>query len=246
MSEVNTIDKITTKIDQTIASELEAKKAGERLAWLYETYGDRVVASTSFGLQAAVMLHLISTHAPKIPVVFVDTGYLFDETYRYAEQLMQKFDVDLRVYNPKISAARQEALYGKLWEGSEEAAQRYAVINKIEPMSRALDEIGADIWVSGVRRSQSSTRSDRAFAEQQSKTIKVYPILDWADAQVQAYFSEHEILRHPLESEGYVTMGDKHSTVPVSDGVSAEQTRYGGNKYECGLHLSSGVQNYNI
>ncbi len=233
-------------LTETIVKKLEKQSAGERLAWLYETYGDRVAASTSFGLQAAVMLHLISTYAPKIPVIFVDTGYLFDETYRYAEQLLQKFNIDLRVYTPMMTPARQEALYGELWAGSEQAVQKYAVINKIEPMSRALDQIGADIWLSGVRRSQSSTRAERSFAEQQNKTIKAYPILDWADAQVQSYFYEHELLRHPLEAEGYVTMGDKHSTIPVAEGISAEETRYGGNKYECGLHLPSGVQDYTI
>jgi len=231
---------------ELIATTLGAKKAGERIKWLYETYGDRVMASTSFGLQAAVMVHLISENAPKMPIAFVDTGYLFPETYKYIETLQERFDVDLRIYNPKLSAARQEALYGKLWEQGEEGNTQYGLINKIEPLDRAIKEIGADIWLSGLRRAQSSTRKDRPFAEQQSSTIKAYPILDWADAQVNVYYNMHDIPRHPLEAEGYITMGDHHSTVPATDGMSAEETRYGGQKYECGLHLDNNNSDFQI
>lgn len=231
---------------ELIAYELESKKAGERIAWLYETYGARVVASSSFGLQAAVMLHLISKHAPKIPVVFVDTGYLFPETYKYIEQLREQLNVDIRFYQPKLTAAHQEAIYGKLWEQGDEGMQQYALLNKVEPMSRALEDIGGDIWLSGVRRSQSKTRADRGFAEQQKATIKAYPILDWADAQVASYYYENNLPKHPLEAEGFVTMGDWHSTVPLTEGMTAEETRYGGQKYECGLHLESSTNDFQI
>jgi phosphoadenosine phosphosulfate reductase len=231
---------------EEIAKTLESQKAGERIAWLYETYGDRVVASSSFGLQAAVMLHLISTHAPKIPVIFVDTGYLFPESYRYINELSEMLDVDLRCYIPRYTAAHQEALWGELWAGDKEEQQKYATINKVEPMNRALQEIGADIWLSGLRRSQSSTRANRALAEQQSATLKVYPILDWADAQVSSYFYDNRLPKHPLEREGYLTMGDWHSTRKPVAGEDAESTRFGGEKYECGLHEQSGENDFQI
>lgn len=231
---------------EEIANTLESQKAGERIAWLYETYGDRVVASSSFGLQAAVMLHLISTHAPKIPVIFVDTGYLFPESYRYINELSEMLDVDLRCYIPRYTAAHQEALWGELWAGDKEEQQKYATINKVEPMNRALQEIGADIWLSGLRRSQSSTRANRALAEQQGATLKVYPILDWADAQVSSYFYDNRLPKHPLEREGYLTMGDWHSTRKPMAGEDAESTRFGGQKYECGLHEQSGENDFQI
>lgn len=231
---------------EEIAKTLESQKAGERIAWLYEAYGDRVVASTSFGLQAAVMLNLIAEHAPKIPVIFVDTGYLFPESYQYIEELTKKLDVDIRHYVPRYTAAHQEALWGKLWAGDKKDQQKYATVNKVEPMNRALQEIGADIWLSGLRRSQSSTRANRALAEQQSSTLKVYPILDWADAQVASYFYENKLPHHPLEREGYVTMGDWHSTRRPLSGEDAESTRFGGEKYECGLHEQSGENDFQI
>ncbi len=234
-----------TDVEKVNAS-FERMTAPERISWLYKEFGSRLVLSSSFGLQAAVMLDLVRKNAPEMPVIWLDTGYLFAETYRYAEQLIETLGVDIKVYQPKLSAARQEALHGKLWEQGEEGNARYSLINKIEPMNRALQELGADIWVSGLRRSHSSTRAGRQFAEQQKRTLKVYPILDWADAQVSAYFYDNNLPKHPLEAEGYQTMGDWHSTSPVVAGESAESSRFGGEKYECGLHLSSDAGDYQI
>ena len=230
---------------EDLAVALSPLRGGDRLRFLYEQLGDRLVASTSFGLQAAVMLHLIHQHAPKIPVVFIDTGFLFAETYQYAEELTSMLNLDLRVYQPTISAARMQALWGNLWEKGKDGAERYGLITKVEPMNRALRETGADVWLSGLRRSQSSSRVERPFVEQQKKTIKAYPILDWADAQVDLYLHQNHLPRHPLAEKGYVTMGDWHSTRPVVDG-DTEATRFNGQKYECGLHLDSSGPDFQI
>lgn len=231
---------------EALAQALAAMHAGERLRFLRKHYGSRLVATTSFGLQAAAMLHLIATHAPDIPVVFIDTGFLFPETYRYADELTRSLALDLRIYQPNITAARMQALWGELWNQGGAGADRYALLTKIEPMNRALTELGADVWLSGLRRSHSKTRADRPLAEAQKKTLKVYPILDWTDAEVEGYFRAHELPRHPLAAQGYLTMGDWHSTRPAAPDGSAEETRFGGTKYECGLHLESGTPDFQI
>jgi len=231
---------------EEINTALAGKNAGERVGWLYEQFGTRLVLSSSFGLQAAVMLHLVSENAPEVPVIWLDTGYLFPETYLYAEELIERLNVNVQVYQPVLTAARQEARYGKLWEQGEEGNSRYGLINKVEPMNRALQELGTDVWLSGLRRAQSSTRVNRRFSEQQKRTLKVYPILDWSDDDVAAYYAEHRLPKHPLEAQGYQTMGDWHSTSPVIEGESAEGSRFGGNKYECGLHLDSGSADFQI
>jgi phosphoadenosine phosphosulfate reductase len=229
-----------------LSAEIAPLRAGERIRLLYERLGGRLVATTSFGIQAAVMLHLIHEHAPKVPVVFIDTGFLFPETYRYIEQLSGLLEkLDLRIYQPSVTAARMEALWGRLWEGGQEDLDRYAMFTKIEPMNRALRDLGADVWLSGLRRTQSKTRSDRPFVERQKKTLKAYPILDWADIQVDLYFRQHDLPRHPLAAQGYLTMGDWHSTRPAEDGDS-ESTRFNGQKYECGMHLDSGSPDFQI
>ncbi len=225
--------------------ELAGLRAGERVARLRQQFGGNLVASTSFGLQSAVMLHLFAEHAPEVPVIFIDTGFLFPETYRYAEQLTNRLNLDIRTYQPTVSAARMQALWGNLWENGPEGAERYATLTKIEPMNRALREIGADVWISGLRRSQSSTRAERTFAEKQKKTLKVYPILDWADVQVDLYMRQHDLPPHPLAGKGYVTMGDWHSTRPAEKD-NAESSRFNGQKYECGLHLASNSPDFQI
>ena len=228
-----------------LSEELKNLRAGERLELLYERLGSRLVASTSFGLQAAVMLKLLHDHAPKVPVISIDTGFLFPETYRYAEELMEKFPLDYRIYHPTVSAARMQAIHGDLWEQGREGAEKYGILTKVEPMNRALKEIGGDVWISGLRRAQSDTRQDRPFVEQQKKTLKAYPILDWADAQVDIFYHQNDLPRHPLAEQGYVTMGDWHSTRPSTDGT-ANGTRFNGEKYECGLHLDSGTSDFQI
>ncbi len=236
----------STPVAKELSDELSSLTAGERLRLLSDHWGDQLIASSSFGLQAGVMLHLISEHAPELPIVFIDTGYLFPETYQYMEALQSRFQVNLKVYQPRMTAARQEAVYGKLWEQGEEGSVKYGEINKVEPMSRALKELGRTIWISGVRRSHSQSRLSRPYAEQQSKTLKVYPILDWSDQKVQDYMKDKEIPQHPLASQGYQTMGDWHSTRPVEEGEDKESSRFGGSKYECGLHLNSGSGDYQI
>lgn len=226
-----------------VAGELEKRNAGQRVAWLAEMFGGRLVTSSSFGLQAAVMLHLLSQNAPDVPVIFVDTGYHFPETYRYLEELSGLLNLRVRRYVPSMTAAHQESVYGRLWESDPKA---YARLNKIEPMNRALKELGANVWLSGLRRSQSTSRAERAMAEQQGRTLKVYPILDWADAQIASYFHEHKLPRHPLEKEGYLTMGDWHSTRKPQNGEGPESTRFNGKKYECGLHEESGQIDFQI
>jgi len=110
------------------------------VAWAAERFAGRLVASTSFGAHSAVMLDLVARVAPETPIVFIDTGYLFPETYRFAEQLTRRLGLDVRVYAPRITAARQEALYGQRWEHGDEGVAAYLADNKVEPMQRALKD----------------------------------------------------------------------------------------------------------
>ena len=218
----------------------------DRFAWIRDHYAGTVAASTSAGAQAAVMLHLLKKYAPEIPVVFIDTGYHFPETYQYLEELTEKLELEIKVYSPQITAARQEALHGKLWEGGKEELERYGLINKVEPMNRALSELGASAWISGLRRTQSQGRGNLDFVMNQTRTTKLYPILDWTNEQVESYFYLYGLPRHPLLEKGYVSIGDWHSTSPLEAGQTEEETRFGGIKRECGLHEASNIADYQI
>lgn len=226
--------------------DLELASATERVRWAYETYGDKLVLSTSFGVQSAVMLHLVTTQIPNIPIIFVDTGYLFPATYNFAAELTERLQLNLKTYIPKQTAAQQEALYGKLWEEGVEGLERYNRINKVEPMNRAVKELGAEAWLSGLRRTQSSSRSERKVVEAQNKMTKIYPIIDWNDRAVYEYLTENNLPYHPLWDQGYVSVGDWHSTKKLGEGMTEEETRFGGLKRECGLHEASGGADFQI
>ncbi|MEM1221771.1 MAG: phosphoadenylyl-sulfate reductase [Verrucomicrobiota bacterium] len=239
---------ITAEKQAKIAADLdlEVASAVDRVRWAKSEYGDGLVLSTSFGIQSAVMLHLVTQLIPEIPVVFIDTGYLFPETYRFAAELSERLNLNLKTYHPRLSAAHQEALHGKLWEQGLEGLDQYNRINKVEPMDRAMMELGATAWLSGLRRDQSSTRVQRPVVEKQNKIWKVYPIIDWNDRDIYTYLTENGLPYHPLWEEGYVSVGDWHSTTKLVDGMSAEETRFGGLKRECGLHDMAGGENYQI
>ncbi len=226
--------------------ELEPLSPQERVGWILGEFPGQTVLSTSFGIQAAVMLHLVTQVDPKVPVVFVDTGYLFPETYRFAEELTARLGLDLRVYNPLMTPARQEAIHGKLWEQGVEGLEKYGRINKVEPMNRALIELGASVWMTGLRRDHAATRGDLSVLKRQNRVLKVHPIIDWSDRDVYQYLQKHELPYHPLWEEGYISVGDVHSTTRFADGMKPEDTRFGGLKRECGLHELSGEPEYMI
>lgn len=219
-----------------INSWLEQLDAESRVSWALEQFRQRIVLSSSFGAQSAVSLHLVTSQQPDIPVILVDAGYLFPETYRFVDELTQRLDLNLHVFRPRLSPAWQEARYGKLWEQGVEGLDRYNLMNKVQPMQRALGELGADAWFAGLRRQQSSSRNERQVLEQQNGRIKVHPIIDWTDRDVYQYLTRHGLPYHPLWHEGYVSIGDVHTTRRLADGMNEEDTRFFGLKRECGLH----------
>ena len=113
-------------------------------------------------------------------------------------------------------------------------------------MNRAIRELGARAWLSGLRQDQSTSRSELKASEKQQKTYKIYPIFDWSDREVYNYLSKNALPYHPLWEEGYVSVGDWHSTSKLRDGMNPEDTRFGGLKRECGLHEASGSPDYQI
>nr|WP_309384041.1 phosphoadenylyl-sulfate reductase [Cerasicoccus frondis] len=231
---------------QAINRRLEEDTAAARVEWALETFGEQLVMSTSFGVQSAALLHLANSVAPGLPVIFVDTGYLFPETYRFADELGDRLNLNLRVYSPLRTAAWQEALYGKRWEQDIEALEAYNLENKVEPMNRALLELNAKGWMSGLRRQQSSTREHLRPLERQNKMHKIYPIIDWSDRDIYQYLKKNDLPYHPLWDEGYVSVGDVHSTSKLMDGMTAEETRFNGMKRECGLHEVSNRVDFQI
>jgi phosphoadenosine phosphosulfate reductase len=215
---------------------LETVSAEGRVAWALERFQPHLVLSSSFGAQSAVSLHLVTRQWPEIPVVLVDTGYLFPETYTFADELTARLKLNLKVYRAPMSPAWQEARYGKLWEHGVEGIERYNQMNKVEPMRRALRELGAKGWFTGLRRQQSAGRAGLGVLRMQNGVVKIHPIVDWTDRQVYQYLLKHDLPYHPLWEKGYVSIGDTHTTRPLGANMTEEETRFFGLKRECGLH----------
>ena len=215
---------------------LAAMPAQERIAWAFESLAGPHALSTSFGVQSAVSLHLLTQARPDIPVILVDTGYLFPDTYRYADALVQRFAINLKVYRPQIGIAWMEARFGRLWENGIDGLARYNQLRKVEPMQRAMKELGIRSWFAGLRRSQSASRANIEFLELRDGRWKLHPIADWDDLDVATYALQHDLPEHPLSQQGYVSVGDVHTTAPLRDGDAAK-TRFFGLTRECGLHF---------
>ena len=215
--------------------------AEERVAWALDNLSGTHALSSSFGAQAAVSLHLATRQRADLPVILIDTGYLFPETYAFVDTMSERLSLNLKVYRPQIGIAWMEARHGRLWEQGREGLERYNRLRKVEPMQRALRELGVRTWIAGLRRTQSTSRAGIDFLELQDGRWKLHPIADWSDRDVWIYLQRHDLPYHPLWHEGYVSIGDVHSTRRLEAGMREEDTRFFGLKRECGLHEGWGA-----
>lgn len=230
---------------EAVNQELSDATPTEILSWAGKA--GPVAMSSSFGAQAAILLHMANKVLPGLPVICVDTGYLPPETYRYIEELKECLDLNLVVVNnTEWSPARMEAIYGKLWEQEDSQAHKlYGSMRKAEPLEDALAALDPQpvVLLSGVRASQTKARANMpTVTRQPDGKIKVLPLLRMSDQEVQDYFEEHSLPQHPLVAQGYVSIGDWHSSralLPGESAADARKTRFGGKFEECGLHVTS-------
>lgn len=218
---------------------LESLSAEAFLEWAAARFGAGLATTTSFGIQSAVTLHLVSRVLPNAPVVWVDTGYLPAETHRYAEALTRRLGLNLRVYRADLAPPDMEARFGKLWEtGHVEDLDLYDWVRKVEPLRRALEDLRPTGWVTGLRADQTDFRRTLGRVSFDGERHKLAPILSWTARDVYRYMERHGLPQHPLWERGYTTVGDAHSSRPLSPGDASDRaTRFGGLKQECGIHF---------
>lgn len=221
-----------------VCADLEQRDALGRLQWGLDTFGDGFALTTSFGIQAAVSLHLVSRLGRPVSVIWVDTGYLPAETYTYAAALIERLGLQVHVAQASMSPARMEALHGRLWEtGRVEDLELYHRIRKVEPLDRAMADLGVTCWASGVRGRQTDHRRSMQPLELVRGRWALRPLLDWTSRDVYYYMEENGLPQHPLFAQGYSTIGDWHSSAPDDGSNTGRSTRFGGLKQECGIHL---------
>ncbi|MGE0151129.1 MAG: phosphoadenylyl-sulfate reductase [Reyranellaceae bacterium] len=200
-------------------------------------FRDRIALVSSFGAEAAVLLHLVARIDRTVPVIFLDTGKLFDQTLRYRDALAARLDLaDLRVVEPDATAL---ALYdpdGLLFRRDPEACCR---LRKVEPLERALQGFAA--WIDGRQRFQGGQRDDIAVIEQSMGRIKFNPLARWSAREIDSYFSAYDLPRHPLAAEGYRSIGcTPCSAADAADDPARPGRWRGQGKRESGIRLPHG------
>lgn len=201
--------------------------------------GGPACLTCSFQLEDMVVLHLLRQHQADIPVLFLDTGYHFAETYAYRDRMSRDWNINLLNIQPQQPVADQESQFGILYRTD---PGKCCHLRKVEPLFRALEPFG--IWFTGLRREQSPTRKSLAIAEQHNlasgkSLVKVNPLAFWTWRQVEEYAAEHKIPVLPLYEAGYRSIGCEPCTAIPAAGADPRSGRWGGTKLECGIHISN-------
>lgn len=199
----------------------------------YDRYGKGLYALSSFGADAGTLLSLIKKSGIRIPVITIDTGFLFPETHLYKFTLQNRFGFRVITYGPYKDEVEQIA-FDRLWEKDIDAYHR---IVKAEPLKRAVEELNVGALLQGVRADQTEARANLAVVEEgQYGEDRIHPLLNWKKEQVESYLTEENIPRNLLIYEGYESIGDWTTTVP-GFGRSGRQL---GITNGCGLVVGEG------
>ena len=215
--------------------------AQEILIWGYEKFGNQFAITTSFGIQSSVLLNILTQSGlqKKIKIFWIDTGYLPQETYHYAQKLINDLSLEIEVLQSELSPARMEALYGKLWETNKASdLDKYHELRKIKPLENALEKYNIQCWASGIRSSQTEDRNKMNFLDLIRQRLSLRPLLNWTNKDIFYYMEENNLPAHPLFSKGYSTVGDWHSSSQDGIDIKGRSTRFGGIKQECGIHIN--------
>lgn len=198
-----------------------------------ELFPGQIALVSSFGAEAAVLLHLVAQVDRATPVLFLETGKLFDETLTYRDHLVDRLGLtDLRNLRPDPRALAANDEGGTLWFRDADACCR---IRKVEPLERGLKPFAASI--NGRKRFQAATRGNIPLVEADGARLKFNPLADWGPAEIEAYFIRHDLPRHPLVAQGYPSIGCAPCTQPVQGNEDARAGRWrDSEKTECGIH----------
>lgn len=201
----------------------------------YQAEGRKYFTTSSFQSHSLVLLHMLSRIDKDIPVAFINTGYHFPETIKFRDEIMFSFGLtnmlDVHSEMPKIL---QKGENGRLLFASDPDYCCY--VNKTEPLNNVLRSY--DVWINGVRADQSKER--KAMKEEQDApfdSVRFHPMLGWTSKMIFEYRKQFELPSHPLEEQGYVSIGCEPCTRRIDPEMSEREVRwYGLNKTECGLH----------
>ena len=226
--------------DETTLAEMNAKLIGlapqQILAWAIREFSPDLTLACSFGgVSGMVLLDMAVRIDPSIKVFYLDTGFLFPETYALEKEIEQRYGIKPLAYRPGLTPEQQARSYGpELWQRNPDQC---CAIRKVEPNRQALE--GMQAWIAGLRRDQSNTRRNIQPVQWDNKfnLFKINPLWDWTEEMVWIYLRAEEVPYNKLHEQGYPSLGCTNCTRPVAAGEDLRAGRWSGTtKTECGLH----------
>jgi len=214
-------------------------EASELIRGVLAANDQPMCVTCSFQTECMALVDLVIAEKPDIPVLFLETGYHFPETYAYRDQMTAQMHLNLVNLSAKMTVAEQESQFGIL---NQTAPDRCCAIRKVEPLFSGLDPYG--VWFTALRREQSPTRANLQTTDQfrlpsGKHLLKVSPLASWTNADVWGYLKQRGIPVLPLYEQGYTSIGCAPCTTPPMDPENLRSGRWAGRKLECGIHISS-------
>lgn len=239
-------------LSEDLVREINGFSPEELFSWALTHYGARAGIITSFQDTGCVMVDIMSKAAPGMRVMTIDTLRLHDETYALMDQVEARYGITIERFEPAPARlAQMIAQHGEYLFFDSKAKQEFCCnLRKVEPNQRALNSL--DVWFTGLRRDQSALRATTPKAQivdrAGRKLIKVAPLADWDQPQVDAYMAEHGVPKSALYDQGYTSIGCAICTTPTRPGEDKRAGRWRwfnaleGHEKECGIHMGgSGI-----
>jgi phosphoadenosine phosphosulfate reductase len=213
--------------------------AGELIGRVFADSVAPACVTCSFQTECMALVDLVIAQKPDIPVLFLETGYHFAETYAYRDQMTERLHLNLVNLASRQTVAEQESQFGIL---NQTAPDRCCGMRKVEPLFRGLDDYG--VWFTALRREQSPTRANLQTVDNfrlptGKQLLKVSPLADWTNADVWSYLKRRGLPVLPLYEQGYTSIGCAPCTTPPADPDNPRSGRWAGRKLECGIHIAS-------
>lgn len=201
---------------------------------LYQKEGKRIFATSSFQSHSIPLLHIISEIDHRIPIYYLNTGYLFPETLAFKDELAERLNLNIIGLESAVPKSQQKDENGQLLFTSDPDYCCY--LNKTQPLEPILASF--DVWINGIRADQNANRANMNVEEKTPQgALRYHPMLDWTSKDIYEYRKAHNLPPHPLEKEGYLSIGCEPCTRKMLNGDDERTSRwFGMNKVECGLH----------
>lgn len=223
-----------------ISDAFESQQPQDVVTEAIKRFAPKIVLACSFGAEDVVLVDMVHRIDPAIPLFYLDTDFLFPETYVTRDRIIQQYALkpaQVIQVQSLLTPDQQAAQHGPaLWSTEPD---RCCQLRKVEPLTRVLK--GYDAWITGIRRDQSPTRANAGLIEWDSKfqLVKVSPLARWTWADVWTYIKVYEVPYNPLHDQNYPSIGCTHCTAPVAPGEDPRAGRWKTfTKTECGLHKS--------